>query len=204
MLNNYQRLIARRKGTMSELTVVAFEGTHRAAEVLQQLQELNENWTIDLNDAVAVYRNKNGKLRVEQSVEPTTKEGAGMGGLLGAMMGALLAAPLTAGVSVPATAAAIAATGATLGGMTGAVFGAEDAATWKETYGISDDFVKQVGGMVQPNQSALFVLARASNPVALAERFRGYGGKVLRTTLSPEQARKIQDTVKVQQQPAGF
>ena len=186
---------------MAELTVVAFEGTHRAAEVLQQIQDLNADWTIDLNDAVAVYRTKNGKLRVEQSVEPTTKEGAGMGGLLGLMIGGLLAAPFTAGVSVPATAAAIGATGAAMGGITGAALGAEDAATWKETYGISDDFVKQVGGMVQPGQSALFVLARASNVTALAERFRGYGGKVLRTTLRPDQAQKLQDTLKVQQQP---
>lgn len=186
---------------MAELTVVAFEGTHRAGEVLRQLQELNEDWIIDLNDAVAVYRTKNGRLRVEQSVELTTKEGAGMGGLLGAMVGALLAAPFTAGVSVPATAAAIGATGVALGGVTGAALGADDAATWKDRYGISDDFVKQVGGMVQPGQSALFVLARASNPVALAERFRGYGGKVLRTTLRAEQARKVQDTLKVQEQP---
>lgn len=186
---------------MSELTVVAFEGTHRAAEVLQQLQDLNEGWTVDLSDAVAVYRSKNGKLRVEQSVEPTTKEGAGMGGLVGLMIGALLAAPFTAGVSVPATAAAIGATGAAMGGVTGAALGADDAATWKETYGISDDFVKQVGGMVQPGQSALFVLARSSNPSALAERFRGYGGKVLRTTLRPDQAQKLQETLKIQQQP---
>ena len=186
---------------MSELTVVAFEGTHRAAEVLQQLQDLNEDWTIDLSDAVAAYRTRNGKLRVEQSVEPTTKEGAGMGGLLGVMIGALLAAPFTAGVSVPATAAAIGATGAAMGGITGAAIGADDAATWKDRYGISDEFVKQVGGMVQPGQSALFVLARSSNPTVLAERFRGYGGKVLHTTLRPEQAQKLQDTLKVQQQP---
>jgi len=187
---------------MPELTVVAFEGTHRAAEVLRQLQDLNEDWVIDLDDAVAVYRTKNGRLRVEQSVEPTTKEGAGMGGLLGAMIGAVLAAPFTAGVSVPATAAAIGITGAAMGGVTGAALGADDSAEWKDRYGISDDFVKQVGGMVQPGESALFVLARSVNPTVLAERFRGYGGKVLRTTLRPDQAQKLQDTLKVQQQTA--
>jgi len=39
-----------------------------------------------------------------------------------------------------------------VGGVTGAALGADDAATWKDRYGISDDFVKQVGGMVQPAQ----------------------------------------------------
>jgi uncharacterized membrane protein len=53
--------------------------------------------------------------------------------------------------------------------------------------------VKQVGGMVQPGQSAIFVLAEAKEPEKLAERFRGYGGKVLRTTLSPKKAEKLQE-----------
>lgn len=79
--------------------------------------------------------------------------------------------------------------------MTGAVIGADDADTWKTTYGISDDFVKQVGGMVQPGQSAVFVLARTSDPVAVAERFRGYGGTVLRTTLSKQAATKFEQVM---------
>ena len=39
---------------MSELIVVGFHGKHRAAEVLDQLQELNETWAVDLKDGVAV------------------------------------------------------------------------------------------------------------------------------------------------------
>ena len=55
---------------MRDLIVVGFPGKHRAAEVLGQLQQLNEQWTIDLADAVAVYRTDDGKLRVDQSVQP--------------------------------------------------------------------------------------------------------------------------------------
>jgi uncharacterized membrane protein len=47
--------------------------------------------------------------------------------------------------------------------------------------------------MVQPGQSAVFVLARASNPSKVEEQFRGYGGKVLRTTLSKDAAAKFQE-----------
>jgi uncharacterized membrane protein len=72
------------------------------------------------------------------------------------------------------------------------VFGADDAASWKDTYGISEDFVRQVSGMLQPGQSAVFVLAEAGNPEKVVERFQGYGGTVLRTTLSPEKAEKLQ------------
>jgi len=92
----------------------------------------------------------------------------------------------------PAVAATALGTGLFTGGVTGAALGGDDADTWKKTYGISDDFVKEVGGMVQPGQSAVFVLAGARNPVAIAERFRGYGGKVLRTTLSAESAAKFE------------
>lgn len=46
--------------------------------------------------------------------------------------------------------------------------------------------------MAEPGQSAVFVLASASEPVKVAEQFRGYGGKVLRTTLSSEATAKLQ------------
>jgi uncharacterized membrane protein len=179
---------------MSELLVVGFEGKYRAAEVLEQLEAMNAAWTIDLTDAVAVYRTKSGKLRVEESVQPTSKQGAAVGAFFGALLGGVIGAlmiPLTGGTS--AAAAAVVGGGALSLGLGGAVFGGDDVAEWKATYGISEDFVKQVGGMVQPGQSAVFVLARASEPDQLAEQFRGYGGKILRTTLSPEAAAKFQE-----------
>jgi len=176
---------------MSELMVVGFNGKHRAAEVMNQLQGMDQSFAIDLKDAVAVYRTDNGKLRVDQSVQPTTKEGAAWGALFGGMIGALLLSPLTLGASAAVAATALG-TGAVTGGLTGAALGADDADTWKRTYGISDAFVNEVGGMVQPGQSAIFVLARTSNPVAIAEKFRGYGGKVLRTTLSAKSAAEFE------------
>ena len=183
---------------MAELIAVGFQGTHRAAEVLDQLRRLNAKAVVDLEDAVAVYRNRSGRLRVDQSMYLTTKEEAGWGGVLGAFVGALLALPVAALAAGPAAAAALGIGGATIGATGGAVASFDDAVTWRDTYGISDDFVKDVGGMVQPGQSAVFVLARTSDPAAVAEKFRGSGGKVLRTTLSAEQTRKLAETLAVQ------
>ena len=176
---------------MYELVAIGFKGTHRASEVLSQVQSLDDRWALTLRDGVVVYRTEKGKLHIDQSVQPTSKEGAAWGGLLGGLLGALIAAPLTAGVSVAAGAAAVGA-GALAFGVPGAVIGADDAETWKDVYGISEDFVKQVGGMVQPGQSAIFVLAEAREP-ELGERFRGYGGMVLQTTLSSDKAKKLQE-----------
>ena len=106
---------------MAELIVVGFDGTHRAAEVLDQLQRLNADIAFDLHGAVAVYRSRNGKLRVDQSMYVTTKEETAWGGVLGAIVGALLALPVAALASVPAAAAALGIGGATIGATGGAL-----------------------------------------------------------------------------------
>ena len=180
---------------MHNLIVVGFQGRHRASEVLGQLQDLQENWALELDDAVAAYRTDDGRLRIDQSVNPTGKEGGAMGGVIGAMLGALLAAPFTGGASVAAAATAIGAS-AVGAGTLGAAAGADDAMSFKDQYGISDDFVKDVGGLIQPGDSAVFAEIRTNDPQAIAERFRGYGGKILRTTLPADKAAKIQDTIR--------
>ena len=149
---------------------------------------------VDLHDAVAVYRDYNGKLRVDQSYQMTTGEGAAWGGLFGGLIGALLAAPFTAGVSAAAAAAAVAA--GSLSGVTlGATAGALDAEDWKDEFGISEDFVQRIGTMVQPGDSAIFALLRSIDPDLVAAQFKGYGGTILRTTLSPYQKAKVEATL---------
>jgi uncharacterized membrane protein len=149
---------------------------------------------VDLRDAVAVYRDLKGKLRVDQSYQMTTGEGAAWGGLFGGLIGAMLAAPFTAGVSAAAAAGALAA-GSVSGVALGASLGAIDAESWKEDYGISEDFVDRVGTMIQPGDSAVFVLARTINPDLVADAFRGYGGTVLRTTLNDTQRKRVEATL---------
>jgi uncharacterized membrane protein len=67
---------------------------------------------------------------------------------------------------------------------------------WKDTFGISEDFVQRVGKMLQPGDSAVFVLARTINPDLVADAFKGYGGTVLRTTLSKQQRAKVEATLR--------
>ena len=180
---------------MAELIVVGFKkDMYRASDVLNQLQRMNEDWAVDLHDAVAVYRDYNGKLRVDQSFQMTTKEGAGWGGLWGSLIGATLAIPFTGGASGAAAAGAIAA-GALGGGAFGAGAGAIDASWWKDEFGIPDDFVKQVGTMIQPGDSAVYALLRTADPEAVVNQFRGYGGTILRTTLSRDQQKKVENVL---------
>jgi uncharacterized membrane protein len=182
--------------TMAELIVVGFkQDMYRASQALNMIKDMNSNWTVDLHDAVAVYRNPDGKLRVDQSYQLTADEGAGWGGLFGGLIGALLAAPFTGGATAAAAGALLAAgslTGVALGGTVGAI----DALSWKDAYGISEDFVQNVSTMLQPGDSALFVLARTINADAVADAFRGFGGNVLRTTLTAKQRAKVEETLR--------
>ena len=181
---------------MSNTIVVGFPGEHRAAEVLDQLLHLQERSWFELDDAVAVRRTRHGHLRVEQSLTPTSLQGAAFGAAIGAIVGALVAAPLTLAATAGLGASAIA-VNAGLGGIFGGGVGAEDAKIDKNDHGISQAFVKKIGGMLSPGSSALFLLGRAVDPKAVAEHFKGYGGKVEYSTLSLEKTAQIQRIIRV-------
>ena len=181
---------------MPELIVVGFKkDMYRASVVLGQLERLNTDWAVDLHDAVAVYRDYNGKLRVDQSFQMTTGEGAGWGALWGSLIGATLAIPFTAGASAAAAIAGTVAAGAAAGGVLGAGAGAIDASWWKDEFGIPDDFVKQVGALIETGDSAVFALLRTASPEVVANQFIGYGGTVLRTTLNKDQQKKVENVL---------
>jgi uncharacterized membrane protein len=142
-----------------------------------------------------VYRDYSGKLRVDQSYQVTTAKNAARGGLFGGLIGALLAVPFTAGASAAGAVAAVLTAGSLSGVALGATLGAISAETWQEDFGVSEDFVQRIGAMLQPHDSAVFVLVRDADPDEVAAAFRGYGGTVLRTTLSDKQRLRLDETL---------
>jgi uncharacterized membrane protein len=185
---------------MYEFVVVGFkQDMYRASTVLNKLIDMNVEWTVDLGDAVAVYRDYNGRLRIDQAYPyaypATTGEGAAVGGIWGSLVGALLAAPFTAGASAAVAGGAIAA-GALGGGALGAVSGdmieEDDIRYWWNEVGVPSSFAAEVASMIQPGDSAIFALLHSSDPVYVAEQFRGYGGTVLSTSLTAEQSATLQ------------
>jgi uncharacterized membrane protein len=177
-----------------DLIVVGFKGTRRASEVLSELNKLDDKWVIDLKDAVSAYRTDDGDLRIDQSVQATPMQGADLGLIAGSLLGALIAVPLTGGLSAAAAAGAMGA-GAAGGAIGGAAAGKRDATDIKRQYGISDDFVDKVGKLINPGESAAFVLLRTADPDIVMEKFRGYGGNILRTNLSITEAARVQRTL---------
>ena len=58
-------------------------------------------------------------------------------------------------------------------------------------YGIDDAFIKSLGETIPNNSSALFILVRKVQPEKVLAEFEGLRGRVLKTSLSPEQEEKL-------------
>ncbi len=168
---------------MSELVVVGFKDAEEADHVLFRLAKLKKEHLIDLEDAVVVIRDEVGKVHLKQSINPTTSETASSfvfisGSLWGALVGLLFLHPVAGFVLGGAIAAGA---GALSGSLT--------------DYGIDDDFIKALGETIPVNSSALFILVRKAQPEKVLAELSGVKGKVLRTSLSREQEKKLQEAL---------
>ena len=175
---------------MSDLIVVGFSDSGTADRALSELVALSKDYLVEMEDAVIVVRNAEGKLHIKQSVNLTAigaTSGLVTGGLWGALVGLLFLNPL-AGFAI----------GGALGAGAGALSGS------LSDFGIDDKFIKELGDTIPNNSSALFVLLRKFQPEKVVNELekQGFVGKVLRTSLSPEQEQKLQQALSDHMQPA--
>jgi len=166
---------------MSDLVVIGFENTQKAEEVLWRFRALRSQDLLDLDDAVVVIRDEKGEINLKQSINLTHYDAsAGLlsGGLLGAMVGLVFLNP---------------AAGFLIGGMIGAGVGALSGSL--SDYGIPDDFIRSLAETIPVNSSALFILARKVQPEKILAELSDVKGKVLRTTLSPDQEKRLREAL---------
>jgi uncharacterized membrane protein len=158
--------------------VIAFEEPHEADRVLSELQRLQMEYLVDLDDAVVVIRDPKGKVHMKQSVAlvgPAAASGALWGAMWGTLVGLLFLNPLVGLI-----------TGAAMGAGSGAL------AASLADYGINDDFIRSIGQALQPNTSALFILVRKMQPEKVLAELSRFKGRVLRSSLSPEEEARLQ------------
>ena len=162
---------------MSDLVVIGFDTVDEADKVLLKLVALKKEYLVDLEDAVIVVRDGDGKVHLKQSINLTAlgaTSGLLSGTLWGGLVGLLFLNPL-AGIAI--------------GGLTGAGLGALSGSL--ADYGIDDAFIRSLGETIPNNSSALFVLVRKVQPEKVLAEFEGLRGRVLKTSLSPEQEEKL-------------
>jgi uncharacterized membrane protein len=149
---------------MSNLVAVAYPDAATAEEVRTALAGMMKEHLIELEDAVVVVRQDDGKVKLNQAVS-TAGAGAAGGALWGGIIGLLFLSPLLG-----------AAIGAAAGGASGAL----------TDVGVDDKFMKELGTKLTPGSAALIVLVRSSTPDKVVPRIAQYGGHVIQSSLSHE------------------
>ena len=82
---------------MSDLVAVCFKGHDTAGKVLEDLQQMQKEYIVDMEDACWVSRDAGGKLKLHQTVHLAgvgAMSGASWGGLWGLLIGLLFLNPL--------------------------------------------------------------------------------------------------------------
>ena len=158
---------------MSELIVIGFDSEERAEEVRDRLLSLQRTHIIRLEDAVIATRRENGRVKLNQIASPATSS-ALAGGFWGLLIGALFLMPLM---------------GVVFGAAGGALAGA------LTDTGVDDDFMREVGEMLQPGSAALFLLVRQMTEDKVLDELKGVGGRVLRTSLDHSKEQQLREAL---------
>ena len=154
---------------MSTLVAIAYPDADTAERVRTELVQMTKEHLLQLDDAVVVEHQADGKIKLHQAIS-TTGAGAAGGALWGGLIGLLFLAPLF---------------GMAIGAASGAVMG-------KVTdVGVNDTFMKELGAKMPAGGAALIMLGRAEAPERVLERVRPFGGEVIQTSLDTEQEERL-------------
>jgi uncharacterized membrane protein len=160
---------------MSTLVAVVFEDESTAFEMRAALAKMQKQYLLQLEDAVVVTRDENGKTKLHQAVS-LTATGAVSGGFWGMLIGLFFLNPLL---------------GALVGAGAGAIAGKF------QDLGLDDKMMKDVGDSLHPGTSALFVLLRkvtADKVLAGLSQFAGKG-KVFQTSLNKDDENALREVL---------
>jgi uncharacterized membrane protein len=174
---------------MSELIVIGFREPHRSLEVMSELWRLSEGLMTDLEEAVVLSWNAQGKLTVRQSVNLSTGEGVRWGRFWGAFIRSTLLCVQTD--QMTAAAKALAGVAGALSDEASETASEMDVKWWEEEIGLPTVFLRDVGAMIQPGDSAIFALLQHSDPLLLIRTMPNYGGTLLHTALDARQKAKV-------------
>jgi uncharacterized membrane protein len=156
---------------MSDLVVLTFKTETGAAEMENEIVQMQKEQLIELDDAAYVVRRPDGKPKVKQA-----NSLVGAGALGGAFWGMLIGLIFF----MPWLGLAMGALGGALGGKFTDI-------------GVDDKFIKEVGHTIEPGHSALFLLVVRATQDKLAAELIGTQAKVLQTSLSHEQEAKLRE-----------
>jgi uncharacterized membrane protein len=159
---------------MSEKTiqvfVASFDDEVQANQVLKDFESMDREGSIDPIDAAVVVHTAEGKVKIEETADPSGKTWAKRGAIAGGLVG-LLFPP-----SIIATAA--------IGGGAGGIWGKV------RDKGFKDEDLKQIGESMDPGTSAIVAIAEDRVIERLERGVAGYQ-RIAKHTVSAEAAMAI-------------
>ncbi len=156
--------------SVAQLVVLGFDTKEQAEQVFSVVNgRLSKEELLKLEDSAMVWREADGKVRLQQSMS-ATGVGAMSGAFWGTLVGLLFLAPVV---------------GMAVGAGTGAVAGK------LSNVGIDDKMMKQIGSTLRPGKAAVFALVLQATPDRVIEALRPYNPTVLRTNLTKENQEEL-------------
>ena len=160
---------------MATLVAIGYPDQGTAEEARKTVQQLESELIIQADQVASISRDTDGKYHVH-----TTHGGASAGG--GAIWGSFWGLLFGLLFFVPFA-------GLALGAGFGALFG------HMGEKGIDKAFQEQVRDYVKPGTSALFMVIEQATPDKAIAALEQYGGTVIRTSLSDEDTKKLQEAL---------
>ncbi|WP_141579632.1 DUF1269 domain-containing protein [Actinomadura sp. WMMA1423] len=159
---------------MSDLIAVAYDDLPHAEQAREKLIQLHKEHVIELADVVIVERRQDGKIKLHQA--RNLAAGGALGGAAwGGLIGLIFFMPLL---------------GMAIGGAAGAAMGAS------ADIGIDNEFMRDLGENLPPGTAAVFMLVEKRNPEKAVPEMAPLGGRLIQTSLSPEQEEHLREAVK--------
>jgi uncharacterized membrane protein len=162
-----------REDYMSELIAIGYPDTTTAYQASEEAERLAQDLVIEPDAIAVIVRSQEGKYKVTTN-HHSVGAGATWGMFWGFLFGLLFFIPVL-GIAV----------GAGMGAIMGKI----------TKSGIDKEFESQVRGMVQPGTSALFLVVHKVTPDKAVEGLAQFGGTVLKTSLSNEAEKELQDAL---------
>ena len=160
---------------MATLVAIAYPDQGTADEARQTVQQLESDLIIQADQVASISRDVEGKYHVHTTHGGASAAGGAVwGGFWGLLFGLLFFIPFA---------------GWAMGAGMGALFGHFGEKT------IDKAFQQQVRDYLKPGTSALFVVIEQATPDKAIAALDQYGGTVIKTSLSDEDTRKLQEAL---------
>ena len=158
---------------MADLIAIGYPDEETAKRAAEEAERLAEDLIIQPDAIAVIVRDKDGKFHVTTNHQPVVA-GAYWGMFWGFLFGLLFFIPLF---------------GLVIGAGLGAIMG-------KLTeLGIDKQFQEHVRDMLQPGTSAVFLLVEKMTTDKALKALSKYGGTVLKTSLSEDAERELQEAL---------